>query len=185
MDDNSEKYPGIIYSGYMTVHHGLRTIQNSGGERACIRGVLQKCNYPNSTNNKDFTTSKVRVAIPYSADLSKKIKNIYKSFGIATLYKPVTQIRYKLLLVKDNTSSDKQYNLVYGFKCSDAGCDESYMGETKQPVKIFTHSKHSGPQIQQLGPNIEATSPSSVTWEDYWSTIICTVWWILRLLELS
>ena len=102
-----------------------------------------------STNNKDFTTSKVRVAIPYSADLLKKIKNIYKSFGIATLYKPVTHIRYKLVLVKDNTSSDhgdKQYKLVYGFKCSGAGCDESYMGETKQPIKIFIHSKHSGLQ---------------------------------------
>ena len=57
--------------------------------------------------------------------------------------------------------------VVYGLKCSNAGCDESYVGETKQSIKVrfnqhrrgssnenqesavFTHSKHSGHQFNK------------------------------------
>ena len=149
-----------------------------GEEKAHIRSALEKCGYPDwsfekaikssspqSKINVASTTTKARVTIPYSAGLSEKIKNTYKSFAIAASYKPVNNLRSKLVHVKDKTPRDKQCNVVYGLKCSDAGCDESYVGETKQSIKarfnqhrrgsskenqdsaVFTHSKHSGHQF--------------------------------------
>ena len=113
-------------------------------ERAHVCSALEKCGYPDwsfekaikhhspqSKNNVTPTTSKARVTIPYSAGLSEKIKNMYKSFGIASLYKPVNNLQSKLVYVKDKTLRDKQCNIVYGLRCYDAGCCESYVGETK------------------------------------------------------
>ena len=52
-----------------------------------------------------------RVTIPYISALSERIKNSYKSFGIATSFKPINKLRDKLLHVKDKTVERKTLQL--------------------------------------------------------------------------
>ena len=64
--------------------------------------------------------------------------------------------------MKDKTPRDKRSHLVYGFKCPEKDCHQTYVGETKQALQkrlqqhrkasygdtydsaIFTHSQESG-----------------------------------------
>ena len=75
------------------------------------------------------------VTIPYFEGVSDRIKNIFRAFGVSTVFKPVNTLREKLVNVKDRTPKEKMYNLVYRIKCAHPGCDESYIGETKQALK--------------------------------------------------
>ena len=47
--------------------------------------------------------------------------------------------------VKDKKQKGKQSHLVYGIKCQAPGCDESYIGETKQALqaRLKQHQKPS------------------------------------------
>ena len=112
------------------------------------KGALGKCGYPNwafhkankSRRKRDLSSaslnpSPTRVTIPYVAGLSERLKNTYKTFGITTSYKPSNTLRSKLVNVKDKQPKEKRSNVVYGITCANAGCDNSYVGETKQSLK--------------------------------------------------
>ena len=79
-------------------------------EKDHIKTSLQRCGYPNwafqkvnkaKQRNKGAAgqSIKARVTIPYIAGLSERIKNSYKSFGIATSFKPSNTLRGKLVHV--------------------------------------------------------------------------------------
>ena len=54
-------------------------------------------------------------------------------------------MRQKLVHPKDKTPKDKQNNIVYGFRCQDNGCEETYIGETKQTLgkRMYQHRRDS------------------------------------------
>ena len=60
------------------------------------------------------------------------------------------KLRGQLVHVKDKRPKDKQSNLVYGYKCAEPGCSESYIGETKQSLKarIGQHRRPSSSDCQ-------------------------------------
>ncbi len=106
-------------------------------EKDHTRNALEVCGYPNwafeKAKDKEpkacCTTSQITetskrgtlVTIPYCTGLSEKVKNIFKSYGISTAFKPVSKLRDRLvgLHVKDRPPRTKQSNLVYGFKVDD------------------------------------------------------------------
>ena len=60
-------------------------------------------------------------------------------------FKPYNTLRQKLVHPKDKTPKDKQNNIVYGFRCQDNGCEETYIGETKQTLgkRMYQHRRAS------------------------------------------
>ncbi len=62
-------------------------------------------------------------------------KKILKPHGITTYFKPANKLRQKLVHVKDKQPKEKCSHVVYGIKCDDPGCSETYIGETQQSLK--------------------------------------------------
>ena len=146
--------------------------------------ALHKCGYPNwaferakrtkadktskdpAVANPPETTKKTFITIPYCARVSEGVKKICKLFDIATEFKLVNKLRGQLAHAKDKPLKDKQSKFVYGYKCTEPGCSESYIGETKQSLKaridqhrcpsssdcqpdsaVYAHARSTGHQI--------------------------------------
>ena len=77
--------------------------------------------------------------------LSEKIRRIYREYQLPVSFKPYNTLRQKLVHPKDKTPKDKQNNIVYGFRCQDNGCEETYIGETKQTLgkRMYQHRRAS------------------------------------------
>ena len=155
-----------------TLYHRAETIISNqddvAPEKDHVKGALHKCGYPNWAfeqakrtkadktpkdpvgTNPSETTKKTLITIPYCAGVSERVKKIYRLFDIATGFKPVNKLRGQLVHVKDKPPKDKQSNLVYGYKCAEPGCSESYIGETKQSLKarIGQHRRPSSSDCQ-------------------------------------
>ena len=124
-------------------------------EKNHIKNALGTCGYPNwvyhkaNNNQKNkkaitraTTGNKTRVTVPYVAGLSDQIKASYRQFGIQTSFKPYNTLRQQLVSLKDRKPKGRQSNLVYGIVCGAEGCDESYVGETKQALKARLYQHH-------------------------------------------
>ena len=85
------------------------------------------------------------VTIPYVSDLSEKVRRIFRGYQIPVSFKPTNTLRQKLVHPKDKVPKDKQNNLVYGIQCTDNGCKDLYIGETKQPLarRMYQHRRAS------------------------------------------
>ena len=134
------------------------------------QGALHKCGYPNwaferakrtkaDKTSKDpavvsppETTKKTFITIPYCARISEGVKKICKLFDIATGLKSVNKLRGQLAHVKDKPPNDKQSKLVYGYKCTEPGCSESHIGETKQSLKAWI-GQHRCPSSSDCQPD--------------------------------
>ena len=73
------------------------------------------------------------------------IRRIYREYQLPVSFKPYNTLRQKLVHPKDKTSKDKQNNIVYGFRCQNNGCEETYIGETKQTLgkRTYQHRRAS------------------------------------------
>ncbi|XP_072050180.1 leucine-rich repeat serine/threonine-protein kinase 1-like [Amphiura filiformis] len=85
------------------------------------------------------------VTIPYVSELSEKIRRIFRGYQIPVSFKPTNTLRQKLVHPKDKVPKDKQNNLVYAIPCTDNGCKDLYIGETKQPLakRMYQHRRAS------------------------------------------
>ncbi|XP_038055844.1 uncharacterized protein LOC119727843 [Patiria miniata] len=129
-------------------------------EKDHIQTSLHQCGYPNRAFHKVNKNKhqrkdkggakpvKARVTIPYIAGLSERIKNSFKSRGIATCFKPCNTLRGKVVQVKDRQPKDTRSNVVYGIICGDKDCSGSYVGETKQSLKSRTY-QHRRPSTNE------------------------------------
>ncbi|PIK58714.1 hypothetical protein BSL78_04397 [Apostichopus japonicus] len=157
-----------------TLHYRADTIisdqSDIPSEKDHIEGALKRCGYPNrafekakkqkpdtnqcSTNaNPDSElTTKTLITIPYCLGVSERVKNVYKLFGIVTAFKPTNKLLGKLVHVKDKTPRDKQSHLVYGIKCAQQDCPESYVGETKESIKARV-DQHRRPSSSDYQPD--------------------------------
>ena len=85
------------------------------------------------------------VTIPYVSGLSEKLRRIFKDQGIPVSFKPKNTLRQALVHPKDKQPKDKQSNIVYAIQCKDSGCDDLYIGETKQTLakRMYQHRRAS------------------------------------------
>ena len=113
-----------------------------------LESALRKCGYPNwsfikadyreprATRPKDISNRPpVRVTIPYVKGVSERLKKTFKQFGFTVTHKPFNTLRSQLVRVKDKPQKEKKSNVVYGVRCRDRHCTDSYVGETKQSLK--------------------------------------------------
>ena len=81
--------------------------------------------------------------------------------------------------VKDKTPKEKRFKLVYGLTCSEEGCEESYVCETKQSVKarLQQHRRPSTNEaqnsavykhIKDSGHNVECHDVIILDREEQW-----------------
>ncbi|XP_072046996.1 uncharacterized protein [Amphiura filiformis] len=85
------------------------------------------------------------VTIPYVSELSEKIRRIFRRYQIPVSFKPTNTLRQKLVHPKDKVPKDKQNNLVYAIPCTDNGCKDLYIGETK---RMYQHRRASDPVVE-------------------------------------
>ena len=110
----------------------------------------------NSNRTQGGESRRYNTTIPYVSKLSEKIRRIYREYQLPVSFKPYNTLRQKLVHPKDKTPKDKQNNIVYGFRCQDNGCEETYIGETKQTLgkRMYQHRRAStsgcGDQVTQL-----------------------------------
>ena len=132
-------------------------------EHKHLKSALGACGYQSWTFEKALKKSKPRTfdsnsnrtqggesrryntTIPYVSKLSEKIRRIYREYQLPVSFKPYNTLRQKLVHPKDKTPKDKQNNIVYGFRCQDNGCEETYIGETKQTLgkRMYQHRRAS------------------------------------------
>ena len=84
------------------------------------------------TDNRSNNKAKVSVGIPYVQGLSERVKKTLKPYGVTTYFKPYNKLRQKLVNVKDKQPKEKRSHIVYGIKCEDPGCQESYIDEASK-----------------------------------------------------
>ena len=79
-----------------------------------IQGVI--------TKNRTFVT------LPFVDGLSQELQRIYRTYGIATSFKPYSTLRKQLVSPKDPTPADKKSGVVYEIHCTN--CSDIYIGHT-------------------------------------------------------
>ncbi len=121
-------------------------------EQSHVNQALQRCGYPRwavrssirpkkSKERKDRRTIrenlgyKPKVVLPYIGGVSEKIRRVLEDYNITTYFKPHVTLRRRLVHPKDRIPKDKKPDIVYGIRCSDATCEQFYIGETSQPLK--------------------------------------------------
>ena len=141
-----------------TLFHRANTIPSSEDakeqEREHLQKALNLCGYRNWTFQKALSqtksTDKVAAArktqddgevtrgrnitIPYVSGLSEKLRRIFRDKGVPVSFKPKNTLRQALVHPKDKQPKDRQSNIVYAIQCQDSGCEELYIGETKQTL---------------------------------------------------
>ncbi|XP_041472626.1 uncharacterized protein LOC121421891 [Lytechinus variegatus] len=149
--------------------------EDNSAEKKIITNSLGKCGYPSwafqkatrpkqprpvrpseeqsntPDNQSDAATAQPRrnrtlVTIPYVAGLSERISRTFGRFGISTSHKPHRTLRQLLVHVKDQPVKDKKRNVVYGIRCEQRECQDSYIGETQQSLRarMYQHRKSTG-----------------------------------------
>ena len=107
---------------------------------------IQKALHPRKRNPETTDSTETRksgVCIPYVKGLSEKVQRVFHKYKIPVYHKPVNTIRQKLVHPKDKRPKTKQNNLVYAINCQGENCEESYIGETKQPLhkRLYQHRR--------------------------------------------
>ena len=98
------------------------------------------------------------------------------SYKIPVYFKPANTLKQKLVHPKDKVARHKQNNVVYAIQCEGGNCQDSYIGETKQPLHkrlyqhrragsygndsaLFTHLKESGHKFEDKNVSILDKEP--------------------------
>ena len=84
--------------------------------------------------------------------LSKKLQRIFKTYGVATTFKPHTTLRKLLVAPKDPIPLEKRSGCVYQIKCSD--CPKSYIGQTERQL---------GQRVKEHQSTAPSRNPSAVS----------------------
>ena len=120
-----------------------------------IRQALLECNFPpwtlnnlqtkfhhrlhtdhthgNNTqqNNNSATTNSCTIflVVPYSKGLNEIFSKTCRSLGIQVHFKGSKTINNLSVATKDKESTTQKSGVIYGYKCTQADCDEEYIRE--------------------------------------------------------
>ncbi|KAI8484112.1 hypothetical protein Bbelb_382300 [Branchiostoma belcheri] len=161
-----------------TLFHRADTIITSdeakSKEHSHLKNALNKCGYRTWTFNKALQpTDKSKkprskpldkknttnITIPYIEGVSEKLRRILQGFNIGTNFKPYSTLRQNLVHPKDRVQKGIKSEVIYRLKCEEPNCNDTYIGETSQPLKerykqhcratasgyssaIYHHTKH-------------------------------------------
>ena len=91
------------------------------------KGKKTQSKHP-SKNQGVITKNRTFVTLPFVDGLSQKLQRIYRTYGIATSFKPHSTWRKQLVSPKDPTPADKKSGVVYEIHCTN--CPDIYIGHT-------------------------------------------------------
>ncbi|KAI8514428.1 scavenger receptor [Branchiostoma belcheri] len=112
--------------GALATKTGLST------KRSNIRISLKKTQKCKPLTNK----KKVNITIPYVQGVSEKLRRIFQNFSIAKNLKPHSTLRQRLVRPKDRPHKGTKANVIYRLKCEEPNCKNTYIGETRRPLKV-------------------------------------------------
>ena len=157
---------GVIRTLFHRAENIPSTEEAKSKEQSHLKSALGVCGYkpwtfdkalkPHSqsqtTRTKQTSASspcRRNTTIPYISGLSEKVKRIYREHNLPVSFKPCNTLRQKLVHPKDKPPRHKQSNIVYGFQCKEDTCEETYIGETKQPLhkRMYQHRRPSSSGI--------------------------------------
>ena len=131
-------------------HKHLKTALGACGYKSwTFQKALKKSTTTSADNSvtpaQGADTRSFNTTIPYVSDLSEKIRRIYRKYKLPVSFKPGNTLRQRLVHPKDKVPKDKKNNVVYGIQCKSNGCQELYIGETKQPLakRMYQHRRAS------------------------------------------
>ncbi|XP_078586425.1 galactosylceramide sulfotransferase-like [Branchiostoma floridae x Branchiostoma japonicum] len=90
---------------------------------------------PSISKPLDKKKKTVNATIPYIQGVSEKLRRILQNFNIATNFKPHSTLRQKLVHPKDRVQKGTKSDVIYRLKCEGPQCNDTYIGETSQPLK--------------------------------------------------
>lgn len=143
LNGNSHHHPANFTSVVASLINRAQKICDSEhlqDELNHIDKVLKENNYsakmrkwkqkPPSKNNVDRKSEK-RAFLPYSKNVSDKIRRILSKYGVRTIFRPPKKVRALLRSPKDQIPLSSPG--VYLVPCS---CGKSYIGETKRSISV-------------------------------------------------
>ena len=70
------------------------------------------------------------MVVPYHQGLSERVKKACNKFGIQVHFKGGQTIKSLLMAPKDKDPITNKIGVIYGYKCSEHGCEEEYIEES-------------------------------------------------------
>ena len=70
------------------------------------------------------------MVVPYQQELSERIKNTCKKYGVQVHLKGGQTIKGLLMAPKDKDPITNKSGVIYRYKCNEDGCEEEYIGES-------------------------------------------------------
>ncbi|KAI8493465.1 hypothetical protein Bbelb_288620 [Branchiostoma belcheri] len=169
-----EQKPGVIRTLFHRADAIITSDEAKSKEHSHLKNALNKCGYRTWTFNKALQpTDKSKkprskpldkknttnITIPYIEGVSEKLRRILQGFNIGTNFKPYSTLRQNLVHPKDRVQKGIKSEVIYRLKCEEPNCNDTYIGETSQPLKerykqhcratasgyssaIYHHTKH-------------------------------------------
>ena len=171
-----------------TLNHRAQTAvtdpQERNQELNHIKGALANCGYrrwafdlANSQRNnnnrntavnnpQNTTRNKAFITLPFIDGLSQKLQRIFKSYGVATTFKPHTTIRQLLVSPKDPVPVEKRSGCVYQINCAD--CPKSYIGQTGRQLgdRLKEHKSKAPSRTPSAVQEHSTNSNHSIDWDN-------------------
>ena len=149
-----------------------------------IKSALSHCGYRNWTfelakknNNKANKTnaptdnnppsgkSSTFITLPFVDGLSQKLQRIFKSYGVATSFKPHTTLRKLLVSPKDPTANIRKAGVVYEIPCGE--CTKTYIGQTGRQLgeRLKEHKSTAPSRKPSAVAEHKTESHHNINWE--------------------
>ena len=132
-----------------TLHHRADNIVSNEDdlrrEKEHLDTALSHCKYPKwaiksalfrpRQRTEPISRPKTIVTLPYVNGVSEVLQRKFKDHGIQVAHKPAITLRQLLVHPKDVQEKERTSGVVYHIKCEGIDCNDSYIGETEQPLK--------------------------------------------------
>ena len=87
-----------------------------------------------NSNNKN---SHIYTVVSYTKGLSKSLKDMPGEVRVQVHYKGSTKLWNLLVAPKDKHKITQKCKVIYSFKCTQADCEEEYIGESGRGFERF------------------------------------------------
>ncbi|KAI8516208.1 hypothetical protein Bbelb_047890 [Branchiostoma belcheri] len=145
-----EQKLGVIRTLFHRADSIITSDEAKSKEHSHLKNALNKCGYRTWTFNKALQ--------PTDKSIGETATHP-PGFNIGTNFKPYSTLRQNLVHPKDQVQKGIKSEVIYRLKCEEPNCNDTYIGETSQPLKerykqhcratasgyssaIYHHTKH-------------------------------------------
>ncbi|XP_072020645.1 uncharacterized protein [Amphiura filiformis] len=120
---------------------------------------------PTNANQVEGKKSSTYITLPFIEGLSQKLQRIFKSYGVATSFRPHSTLRKLLVAPKDPTPTEKKSGVVYEIPCGE--CTSSYIGQTGRQLgdRLKEHKSTAPSRKRSAVAEHKTESHHNIDWE--------------------